>query len=184
MYFILKNGFPSLFSLPQPGAIELTAHEEALVQNVPAGKVLKLDSNGRPVLADRPASELLAQAQTEKKAALTTECAATITGGFPSSALGSSYSYPSKPTDQANLVACVTASLLPGNTSSWATKFWCEDSSGGWAFREHTAAQIQKVGQDGKSFIESQQAQLETLKAKVDSATTVSDVDAISWSPA
>lgn len=114
---------------------------------------------------------------------LTNACAATITGGYTSDALGSTHTYPSKPADQANMVASVTSSLLPNLPSGWSTKFWCCDSNGNWAFVPHNASQIQQAGSDGKVFIQSQQAQLEKLKSQVNNATSSTDLP-ISWTPA
>lgn len=127
----------------------------------------------------------LAELQTEKSAELRIACYAEITGGFASSALGSAYTYPSKNTDdhpdQLNLASSVLASTLPNLPSGWTTKFWCADSSGSWAMRDHTAAQIQQVGIDGKAHVELCQTKLDTLTSQVMSATTKADVQAIVW---
>jgi hypothetical protein len=61
-------------------------------------------------------AQLLATAQADQAASVTTACYATITGGFTSQALGSTYSYPSNNTtnhpDQSNLNASVTRALM------------------------------------------------------------------------
>jgi hypothetical protein len=61
-------------------------------------------------------AQLLSTAQVSQISIVSAACYATITGGFPSSALGSEYTYPSNNTplhpDQSNLNASVTRALL------------------------------------------------------------------------
>ena len=142
----------------------------------------RYDTNSKTVVAvTLTTAEKLADAQTAKISELTNACQTAIVGGYSSSALGSAHTYPSKPTDQANMTASVLSSLLPGVSSTWETMFWCADSSGNWAYVSHTASQIQQAGSDGKTFIQSQQAKLEGLKQQVAAATTVAAVQAITW---
>jgi hypothetical protein len=124
----------------------------------------------------------VAAAQAANVMQLSSACAAAIVSGFTSSALGSAYTYPSKATDQANLSASVLASLLPNLPAEWTTPFWCADSNGNWAFVNHTAAQIQQVGQDGKAAILALQAQNATLAAQVNAAATIDAALAVTWS--
>ncbi|WP_250435775.1 hypothetical protein [Caballeronia sp. ATUFL_F2_KS9A] len=136
-------------------------------------------------LADMPPpsnAELLAAAQAAKVAELSAACKATIYAGFSSSALGELFSYPAKDTDQQNLASSVLASLMPGNAADWSTPFWCADASGQWEFRAHTAAQIQRVGQDGKAAILDAMARNAQLAAQVAAAESVDAVNAIAWS--
>lgn len=136
------------------------------------------------VLTTMPAptsAQQLASAQAAQLASLSASCAAAIVGGFTSTALGSVYTYPSKPTDQQNLSASVLASLMPDLPANWQTPFWCEDATGKWAFVNHTAAQIQQVGQDGKAAILDCMAKNATLSAEVMAAATVGAVQAITW---
>ncbi|SAL03099.1 hypothetical protein AWB77_06706 [Caballeronia fortuita] len=127
------------------------------------------------------AAELLAAAQSAKVAELSAACKAAIYAGFTSKALGASYSYPAKDTDQQNLASSVIDSLLNASNAEWATPFWCADASGAWAFRMHTAAQIQQVGKEGKAAILSAMARNQSLAAAVMAAATVDEVDAIAW---
>ena len=115
-------------------------------------------------------------------AAIDAACAAAITSGFKSSALVASYTYPSQQTDQFNLSANVMSSLLPGLASGWTTPQLCEDSTGAWAYRDHTAAQIQQVGSDAKAAIQASLIKKATLQAEIAAATTNAAVNAISWS--
>jgi hypothetical protein len=127
-------------------------------------------------------AQLLSAAQTTQVAALTKSCANAVVGDYTSSALGSDYTYPSKITDQINMMGSVTASLVPGIASTWTTAFWCAPvSTGVWAYTNHTAAQIQQAGLDGKTWILACQNKLATLSSQVAAATTVAAAQAIVW---
>ncbi|MDE2097817.1 MAG: hypothetical protein KGL39_11260 [Patescibacteria group bacterium] len=123
----------------------------------------------------------LADAQTSQSAIISSACQNQIFAGFNSSALGSVHLYPAKNLDQQNLAASVLASLIPGTPSTWTTPFWCQDSTGNWAMIQHTAAQIQQVGQDGKAAIVAALQKNATLQAQIQSATTVTAVQAQEW---
>ena len=73
--------------------------------------------------------ESLTAAQASQTALLRTACATAITGGFTSNALGSTYTYGSSVTDQANLN---TVASNPNGGS-----LWCE-AGGVWALKAHT----------------------------------------------
>jgi hypothetical protein len=126
-------------------------------------------------------AELLEDAQATQVAVLSAACAAAIVSGFTSSALGAVHTYPSKVTDQQNLNASVTASLLPDIGTDWVTQFWCADATGAWAWTTHTAAQIQQVGKDGMSAVLALQDKNAQLAAEVIAATTVAAVQAVVW---
>lgn len=136
-------------------------------------------SNGAIVSA--PATQLLAQAQAAQIAIITQACAGAITGGFSSSALGSAHTYPSQPNDQSNLIGAATASQSPTLPAGWTCNFWCADSTGAWALRAHTAAQIQQVLADGVAAREALSTKLAALVAQVEAATTVAAVQSIVW---
>lgn len=166
----------------------------------PAEKLLKLTESqwdgrmdtpfvqaGLLIAAPAPtAAQLLVNAQAVRLSVLSAACAAQIYAGFVSSALGAAYTYPAKDKDQSNLVASVTASLVPGIPTGWTTSFWCVDAAGIWAFRPHTAAQIQKAGLDGKAAIETALQKNGTLANQVSAITVatpnaVAAVQAIIW---
>lgn len=128
-----------------------------------------------------PPQPSLAAAQATQTLVLTAACQSAITGGFTSSALGAVYTYPSTPTDQINLLGSVADAQINSATAGWSTPFWCEDASGAWGFRTHTAAQITQVGQDGKAHVVACQTKLAALLLTVKSATTVAAVQAIAW---
>ena len=119
--------------------------------------------------------------KAQQIALLTAACAAAITAGFTSSALGSAYTYPSQMTDQANLSANVLSSLLPGLPTAWTTMQLCQDPSGVWSYVNHTAAQIQQVGTDGKAAILSALVKKNSLVEQVNAASTAAAVEAIVW---
>lgn len=112
---------------------------------------------------------------------LTSACAAAIVGGYSSGALGSDHVYPSGVTDQINMMGSVTASLLPELAPDWVTPFWCEDSDGLWAYRPHTASEIQQAGSDGKAHVVNCQSTLAQLSASIMAASTPAAVAAIEW---
>lgn len=133
-----------------------------------------------PPADTRPLEEIRAT----KVAELSAACSGAIVGGFVSSALGAPHTYPSRATDQTNLMGSVVASMLPGvgaEGADWSTPFWCAAASGEWAFRPHSAAEIQAVGADGKSSIVACQARLADLVALVGLADNASEVSAILW---
>jgi hypothetical protein len=138
------------------------------------------DADPRYVAFAAPLTSL-AGAKAAKLAELNTACQQAILAGFASSALGAAYTYPAKATDQQNLTASVVASLLPGLAAGWTTPFWCADAGGAWAFRAHTAVQIQQVGDDGKTAILAAMQKNQTLADQVNACTTVAAVNAISW---
>ncbi len=127
-----------------------------------------------------PAVEL-ATAQKSQIETISAGCEASIIAGFTSSALGAAYIYPSKPTDQLNLLGEHSASMNPNNPTTWSTKFWCADANGVWDIRVHTAAQIQQVFNDGVARKLACIEQNKSLANQVMAATTVAAVQAIVW---
>jgi hypothetical protein len=120
--------------------------------------------------------------RSSKIAMLRTAASAQIVAGFTSSALGREHVYPSAPVDQANLSASVVASMLPGVDGSWSTPFWVLDpASGIWSFADHSAEQIQKAGADGKAAVVSAQTKLARLTDEAEKASTVGEIEQISW---
>ena len=147
-----------------------------------AGMLLKLPTTLQPYTVPAPtAAQLLAQAKAAQIAIITQACAAAITSGFASSALGRAHTYPSSPTDQTNLVTHVMSSLLPGLPSTWATPYPCCDANGVWGSKEHTASQIQQVGADWKAFLSSCLLKKRALEDKIKLAKTVGKVQALAW---
>ena len=154
------------------GSYEFSTADGVLLNNLPQTLVPYTVPASVPV-------EQLPQAQALKLIQLNQTCQNLILGGFVSSALGSTYTYPSKDTDQQNLAASVLASILPGVTPGWTTPFWCADANGNWAFRNHTATQIQQVGIDAKNAILSLQNRNIVAQAAVNAAQSVTEVNAV-----
>ena len=113
-------------------------------------------------------------------------CASGIVGGFESDALGARHSYPSQQADQINLMGSVTASLLPAAAENWnppfSTPFWCADADGVWAYRMHTAQQIQDAGAEGKGHVVLHQTALADLLYQVEQAGDAAEIAALVWS--
>ncbi len=164
-------------------AVEITeATRQSLLAAQSAGKRITADVSGNPVAVDPLTLLTLPQVQAAQSAALSAACAAAIVGGFSSSALGSAHTYPSQPNDQSNLIGAATVSQAPGLPSTWTCNFWCVDSTGAWALRSHTAAQIQQVLADGLAAREALSTKLAGLVAQVQAAATTAAVQAIVWS--
>lgn len=123
----------------------------------------------------------LASDRAAQTALISASCQSTIYAGATSSALGSAYTYPTDDKNQANMTASVVASTLPNLAANWTTPFLCADSSGVWAMRPHTAAQIQQAGSDIKAFVVSNIEKNATLAAEIAAATTSAAVKAITW---
>ena len=136
------------------------------------------------------AAEKLAEEQNAKIQALSNAAGAEVVAGFISNALGSTYTYPSQQSDQINLSGAVTASQSPNVSSTWGVKFWCADSSGNWALRDHSASQIQQVLTDGVTTRVGISEKLATLSAQIqgitiasgsDGSAEIAQVQAITW---
>ncbi|WP_137132758.1 hypothetical protein [Rhizobium sp. FY34] len=127
------------------------------------------------------ASSALDACRQIRLSAITSACGAAIVGGFTSDALGSLHIYPSQQIDQINLMGSVTDSLLPDLSPDWSTPFWCQDENGAWAFRQHDALQIQRVGSDGKAHVVACQTKLAMLTAEANSKTNPEEIAAIGW---
>jgi hypothetical protein len=138
------------------------------------------ESDPRYLAFANPASTL-AGARAAKIAELSAACKASIYAGFTSDALATGYTYPAKDTDQQNLASSVIDSLLSDGAAGWATPFWCADPDGVWAFRMHTAAQIQQVGKDAKVAVLAAMSKNQALVGRVAAAESVDAVKLIAW---
>ena len=141
--------------------------------------ILSGDLSGGTILADN--ADSLDGVKSRKIASLNEACSRRIVSGFHSDALGGDFLYPAKSLDQSNLTGSVLASLLPGNAADWTTPFWCADMVGVWAFRLHTAAQIQQVGIDAKNTLLAALGKNLYLASKVHDAVTIDEVNAVTY---
>lgn len=132
-------------------------------------------------------SDDLATAQANKKNQLNGSCYLAINGGFASSALGTTNTYPSSEQqidaantggtrDQSNLTQA--AALAQTGTGS---SLWCKDSDNNWNLTAHTALQVLQVMADFITGRLVYQAHLADLKTQVMAATTIDEVNAINW---
>lgn len=167
-------------SLPDTVDLEQTFSEDFRQSLVECGKTVEVGWTLSDTGFTAPEFDLDAYRQ-RNIAALTAQCAAAIVGGYTSSALGSVHTYPSKTTDQINMMGSVSASLLPGLADDWSTPFWCADSDGVWAFRMHSIAQIQTAGADGKAHVVLCQSTLQRLTLSVMAATTAEAIAEVIW---
>lgn len=159
-------------------AVEITREQHAALMEAQAGgATIKPGAGGAPVAASATVADLRAA----QIATLSVACQAAIVSGFASDALGAVHSYPSKLVDQQNLAANVLSSLLPGLPGDWTTMQMCANGQGQWAYRPHTAAQIQKVGADGKAAILAHLMTNAALAAQVATKTTANTIAAVVW---
>jgi hypothetical protein len=139
--------------------------------------------SGQLVAVAPTADELLANAKTAQHTIIENSYALFANSGFTSTALGSSYLYPSTPVDQANLTAVVTASLIPTQPANWTALFLCAPDTPPlvWNYVAHTATQIHQVGIDALAFIMNMKLKRAQLLGQIEAATTVAAVQAIVW---
>lgn len=120
---------------------------------------------------------VLEKEKKKKLLNINTLCEAAIVGGFTSSALGSVHVYQSDRDDQINLIGLVTAG------ADDLLKCGVDDGNGNitWDWKQHTAAQLKAVFDDGALFKKQQLIKANTLKAQVAAATTAEELDGIVW---
>lgn len=98
-------------------------------------------------------------------------CEKTITDGFLSSALGTTFRYSSQLDDQLNL----TGAILAGTYMAYA----CRDELGVKAFRMHSAEQLRRVGDDFTLFKQQLLQRAYDLKQKLYEALAGGDLKAL-----
>lgn len=132
-------------------------------------------------IIDAQSSAGLAAAQTAKNTELQNACAAAIGAGVSSNALGSNHHYPLLLTDQINLAGVLLESIFSFDTDPSRTfPFWCYDGAT-WDRRLHTHTQMRQVGLHVAPFVRGHQDHLRDLRNQVAAATTVAQVNAITW---
>jgi hypothetical protein len=172
------NPAPVVLPLCEPGCelIEYAGNANLSGQPTPTS-VLEWDG-AAPVWVER--GDMPAQ-RAHKAAAISSCCTDAILAGFASSALGEPHTYPAKPNDQINLAGLVMRSFYPSVGPDWARPFWCMDVGHVWAYRMHTAAQIQQVGDDSIDANLIQRGINEQLQAQIIAAETPADLAEINW---
>jgi hypothetical protein len=174
-------GMPTAWHWPLTVPLAMVTARDTLLAGLETALVSQpaLPFYGGTVVVDGVQS--LDALKARKLAQMRERCSTQIMAGFVSSALGVLHIYPAKQQDQTNLAGSVIDSLIPGLPDDWATPFWCADEAGVWEFRPHTAAQIQRVGQDGKAAILTAMATNEALAARIAAAPDAAALDSIGW---
>lgn len=127
----------------------------------------------------KTSDEILTEVRQNKKDELSKKCNEAIISGFTSSALGTVHTYPSDEEAQRNFNSELHMfNIDPNYTSLFKTL----DAG----YLSHTKSQLLQVFSDGHIFKVNQLSRLNGplpngLKAKVDAAITVDDVNAITW---
>lgn len=118
-------------------------------------------------------SPTIDQLKLQRTSAINAACAAAITGGFTSSALGTFHRYDSAEIDQLNLIGAVSQGV--------SVPYSCADSTGIKAMRLHTAAQLKQVLADGAAVKIAALDKARTLKDQISAAVDVAAVDSVVW---
>jgi len=156
------------------GAVEITAADALAMSQGRGHPCYKPDGSGGIMLDQAAAAAFDLDVEKEKKRAeLNAACSALITGGFTSAALGQPYAYDSALEDQMNLIGAKSAGV--------ALPYPCRDANGVKADRNHTAAQLLQVFNDGMVIKVNALAKCRTLKDQVKAATTVAAVQGVKW---
>ncbi|MET3446005.1 hypothetical protein [Ralstonia sp. 1138] len=144
-----------------------------------SGKTITADAEGNPFAVDPVSLLTLSEVRAAQATEASTACAAALTTGFSSSALGTAHIYPSQDDDQRNLQSAVSAAIAA--PSNWTTPIWCANSNDAWSFTPHTAAQVQQVNADWLAHRIATQQKYADLIARVNAATSIAEVQAIDW---
>jgi hypothetical protein len=129
------------------------------------------DWDGTAIVAQPRPDHPLADVKTVFIESLTVACAAAITAGFVSAAIGTPTRYGSGRDDQSNIV----------NAANHGGSIWCSSAGGDWSFIEHTATQAIQVRADLWAHIQNQQTKYADLIGKINAITesTPNAVDAV-----
>ena len=127
-------------------------------------------------------AQQLANAKAAQTTALEAAMNATLTGGFTAKTLvggaTTPHTYPTDARAQSNFSGLVAA--FTANQNKASTTILTLDA--GWI--SHTKAEFFGVYSDGDSWKEAQYTQLATLVTKLEPASTLADVQAITWAEA
>ncbi|MBC3376678.1 hypothetical protein HU762_22305 [Pseudomonas sp. SWRI92] len=163
------------FSLERGEKSISTARHTELLQAESRGNALRPDPvTGLPIIVERVAlalEEVATAIYDQKVQEINAACEARISDGFWSSALGGAFFYDSRLEDQLNLTGIIQA----GTDSAYP----CRDEKGVKVFRDHTAAQLQQVGEDFIQIKLQLLRKANDLKQTLDAALAALDVAAI-----
>ena len=161
------------------GCVEVDDEQYHLILSTFGWKV-DYDDNLIPPPNEPTTEAALNELKTAKYLEIQLSCSKLILSGAKSNALGDTYTYPTKDTDQANLSASVLSSLLEEH-EDWTTPFWCCDKDSKWEYKWHSIPQIQQVGKDVKAMILEAQYKKLGYDRAIELAKTREEVNVITW---
>jgi hypothetical protein len=167
----------SVDQVPADGVPITEDRHQELMLGQSQGFEIVADEQGFPVLK-QPS---LDDNKVHKRLEISNACSVQIVSGFVSEALGKPHEYPSTVIDQNNLNANVVSSIYPNLPAEWVTPQMCSDITGAWAYRMHTAKEIQQVGMDGKAWVLLALSKKDKLSQQIETATTTEELGAITW---
>ena len=119
----------------------------------------------------------LASSKDVRKEYMRQQAASEISSSFTSSSLGSTHTYDSRKEDQSNLLLARDEAELASPQEAMVYA----NNGTEYAYRTHTLAQIKQVCADCSLHIRPVREKLIQKKAEIDSATTVTAVNAVNW---
>lgn len=140
------------------------------------GKIIITDSNDLPITITPIVS--IERLREYKIISIQLSLEDAINSGVVCNVLGEDYLYPTKFKDQHNIIGLITETLLPNSGDSYL--FWCADSSGTWARRNHTKNAIQLVGKVISDHVKTQQQKYEQKLSEINVAT-LENIQGIVW---
>ena len=168
MGYAIKTGSTQYRAVASESDIDL---DEVFMSVLPVNPIWDESSQ---LLIEKTEAQLFQDYQLKKINELKIACKATIEGGFTSDTLGTVHTYESAtPQDQIN--------VLGAKESDKDRYFTCIDSNGVKDRRLHTKLQIKAIFDAGDAHIDTNMAKFYTLKAAVEAATTIAEVDAVVW---
>lgn len=115
-----------------------------------------------------------------KREELSIACEQAIESGIDNNALGTTHHYPTTKLDQQNMNGIWSTAQERGIAGE-PYKFWCDDGTGAWARRNHTAAQLSTAALAVADHVIVQQDKYETKLAEVDAAVDQAALDLVIW---
>jgi len=172
------NAAPTVLPMVEPGCEAIPYEGSLSILNEQPTPTAVLEWHDGLVWVER--GDMPVQ-RAHKAAFIEQACGNAILAGFPCDALGAGYFYPAKFTDQINLAGSVMDSFMPDLPPDWTTPFWCTDADGVWAWREHSVAEIRRVGRCGKAAALACMKINEQLQAQITAAENPADLAEINW---
>lgn len=125
-----------------------------------------------------PTLEVLREKKTNE---INAACGSQIIQGFTSDALGSIKHYQGEQIDQLNLIGVVAGGIDDMFKCGTEDASFATNGIIAWAYEPHTIAQLTQVLNDGKAYKQTLLQKAYTLKAEIEAASIVDEVNAIAW---